>query len=189
MVDSNKLDTPNGDNYEMIYKIIIIGDISIGKTTLIQKFVQCPDQTAISKYIGFCQTKQIVLNVNEQLFRIKLVIWDLPDSPAISLSHEMYYNGVHGILLGWDLTQDQTCFNLKQWIEETHRCGLKEIPIVLFGNKSDLVKERKVFQEHLDYVKNELKIRDYVETSALTGDNVELLFNLIGKRISERIDL
>jgi len=189
MVDSKDLDNNNGNGYEMIYKLIIIGEKSVGKTTLIQQFVQSPDQTAISKFIGFCQTKQVQLDINEQQFRIKLVIWDLPDSDQFSLSHQMYYNGVHGILLGFDLTQLQTCFNLKEWIAETHRCGLAEVPIVLFGNKSDLTEDRKVHQEHLDYMKLELGIVDFVETSALTGDNVASLFDLIAKRISEKIDL
>jgi small GTP-binding protein len=189
MGNSEDLDNKNGNNYEMIYKLIIIGEKSVGKTTLIQQFVQCPDQTAISKFIGFCQTKQIQLKINEQQFRIKLVIWDLPDSPQFSLSHQMYYNGVHGILLGLDLTQLQTCFNLKEWIAETHRCGLAEVPIVLWGNKSDLTEERKVHQEHLDFMKSELKITDFIETSALKGDNVASLFELIATRISEKIDL
>ena len=189
MVDGKDLNNHTDDSYEMIYKIIVLGDNSIGKTTLIENFVQSEFSSSIKKLIGVCRTKQIDLVLHEQVFKIKLVVWDLPDSPQFSSSLSMYFNGVQGVLLGLDLTRDQTCFSLKEWIAKTHRSGQSKPPIILFGNKSDLIEERKVFQEHIDYMKEQLEIADFIETSALTGSNVDVLFDLIAKRVSEKIVL
>ena len=57
----------------------------------------------------------------------------------------------------------------------------------MFGNKSDLTEERKVSQVHIDHMKEQLEIDDYVETSALNGANVNQLFELIAKRVYDKL--
>ena len=138
--------------------------------------------------VGVAISKQpIELDIYGKKVKINLMLWDLAGQPQFSLLHKVYYNGAQGILLGFDLTRTQTYSNQKKWVAEFKKCGLLDTPIVMFGNKSDLTEERKVSQVHIDHMKEQLEIDDYVETSALNGANVNQLFELIAKRVYDKL--
>ena len=114
------------------------------------------------------------------------MLWDLAGQPQFFLLHKVYFNGANGVLLGFDLTRTHTYSNLKSWHAELIKDGLVDLPMVLVGNKSDLTEDRKISMAHVDYLKEQLSISDYVETSALTGQNVDILFETIARRIYEQ---
>ncbi len=90
--------------------------------------------------------------------------------------HKPYFNGADGMLLVFDTTRTSTFSNVKNWYNTTFKYGLSGIPRFLIGNKIDLKDERKISKEaHVAHLVEELNT-PYFETSALTGENVDLIF-------------
>ncbi|MHA1777728.1 MAG: hypothetical protein DRO88_08830 [Promethearchaeia archaeon] len=172
---------------EIIYKIIVVGDPAIGKTSLIRKYVKYQFEKDYIPTVGVSISKQpINLEIEGKEVKINLMLWDLAGQPQFFLLHKVYFNGANGVLLGFDLTRTHTYSNTKEWHKELVKNGLTSLPMVYFGNKSDLKEERKVATPHIQYMQEQLGIPDYVETSALTGENVDNLFETIARRIYEK---
>lgn len=172
---------------DIIYKVIVIGDPAIGKTSLIRKFVKNQFEKDYLPTVGVSISKEsIEMKIEGKKVIINLLLWDLAGQPQFYLLHKVYYNGANGVILGFDLTRTHTYSNLKNWHNELVKDGLIDLPMVLVGNKSDLKEERKVGMAHINHMQESLNIPDYVETSAMTGQNVGILFKTIAKRIYER---
>lgn len=172
---------------EIIYKVIVVGDPAIGKTSLIKKYVQHQFEGEYLPTVGVSISKEpVILDVGGKKITVNLMLWDLAGQPQFHLLHKVYFNGADGVVLGFDLTRTHTYENTKNWHSELVKNGLTAKAMVLVGNKSDLVDERKVSAAHIDHRKEQLGIPDYIETSALTGHNVEDLFITIAKRIYEQ---
>ena len=172
---------------DIIYKVIVIGDPAIGKTSLIRKFVKKQFEKDYLPTVGVSISKEsIEMEIEGKKVIINLLLWDLAGQPQFYLLHKVYYNGANGVILGFDLTRTHTYSNLKNWHKELVKDGLIDLPMVLVGNKSDLKEERKVGMAHINHMQESLNIPDYIETSALTGQNVGTLFKTIAKRIYER---
>ncbi|MCF2140288.1 MAG: GTP-binding protein [Candidatus Lokiarchaeota archaeon] len=187
MSESDEIYVQQRDEGEITYKIIVIGDPAIGKTSLIRKYVKYQFEKDYIPTVGVSISKQpIELNIGGKQIKINLMLWDLAGQPQFFLLHKVYFNGANGVLLGFDLTRTHTYSNTKEWHKELVKNGLTALPMVYFGNKSDLKDERKVAQPHIEYMQEQLGIPDYVETSALSGDNVDRLFELIARRIYEK---
>lgn len=172
---------------EIIYKVIIVGDPAVGKTSLIRKFVKHQFEKDYIPTVGVSISKEpIEMEIGGRKLKINLMLWDLAGQPQFYLLHKVYYNGANGIILSFDLTRTHTYSNLKNWHSELVKDGLSDLPMLLVGNKSDLKDERKISLAHINHMKEQLNIQNYVETSALTGQNVNILFKTIARRIYER---
>ena len=172
---------------EITYKVIIIGDPAIGKTSLIKKYVTHQFEKDYIPTVGVSISKQpVLLDVDGKKVKINLLLWDLAGQPVFHLLHRVYFNGAQGVGLGFDLTRMHTYSNTKEWHKELVKNRLASVPMVFFGNKADLTEERKISKAHIDHMKDQLGIADYVETSAKTGKQVQDLFHTIASRIYER---
>ena len=175
-----------GEDGEIIYKIIIIGDPSIGKTSLIRKFVKDQFEVDYIPTVGVNISKQPVdLTIQGKDLHINLMIWDLAGKPQFHLLHKVYYNGANAVILAFDLTRSYTFMNVKNWFSEVVKYGLSDKPIILVGNKSDLEDKRVVSEAHIEHMKEQLGNPEYLETSAKDGLNVDQLFNDIAQMIYE----
>lgn len=187
MSDSDDIYVQEREEGEITYKIIVVGDPAIGKTSLIRKYVKYQFEKDYIPTVGVSISKQpIELEFGGKKLKINLMLWDLAGQPQFFLLHKVYFNGANGVLLGFDLTRTHTYSNTKEWHKELVKNGLASLPMVFCGNKSDLTEDRKVSQAHIDYMREQLSIPDYVETSALTGQNVNKLFETIARRILEK---
>ncbi len=173
---------------EITYKVIIIGDPAIGKTSLIKKYVTHQFEKDYIPTVGVSISKQpVTIKIEgDKTLNINLLLWDLAGQPVFHLLHKVYFNGANGVLLGFDLTRMHTYSNTKDWHKELVKNGLSSVPIVYFGNKSDLKENRKISHAHISHMKEQLGISDYVETSARTGENVTQLFESIARQMYER---
>ena len=172
---------------EIIYKVIVIGDPAVGKTSLIRKFVKKQFEKDYLPTVGVSISKEVIeMEIEGKKVIINLLLWDLAGQPQFYLLHKVYYNGANGVIIGFDLTRTHTFSNIKNWHKELVKDGLIDLPMVLVGNKSDLKEERKISVAHVDHLKESLNIQDYIETSALNGQNVGNLFKTMARRIYER---
>jgi small GTP-binding protein len=166
----------------MIYKIIVIGDPAVGKTSLLTNF--CGDKFNFEYVptVGVNITKQKVTVKNDmgKDTDIYLMIWDVAGQPQFYMLHRPYFNGADGMMLVYDVTRSSSFSNVNNWYSTSVKYGLSGIPRVLIGNKIDLKDEKKIILPMAEHLSQKLNA-PFFETSALTGENVSEMFLKIGE--------
>jgi small GTP-binding protein len=152
-------------------KICILGDFAVGKTSLVQRFVSNQFSDKYLTTLGVkVDTKDVVLDDGRG---IKLAIWDVAGTDAPTQLFLRYIRGAAGYLLVADRTRPETlnaCVALRNAVSGS----VRPLPYVYLGNKSDLTDQCRL---QLDATRLELADAvDWLDTSALTGANVELAF-------------
>jgi len=168
---------------ESIFKVIVIGDPAVGKTSLLTKFSTKKFNTQYIPTVGVNITKeQISLSDNGKEVLVNLMIWDVAGQPQFYMLHKPYFNGADGIILVYDVTRSSTFSNVKNWWNTAVKYGLSGIPRLLVGNKIDLKDERKIILPMANHLSEELNA-SYFETSALTGEGVNEIFEKIANLV------
>lgn len=165
-------------NYDFLYKILLIGDSSVGKSSIIYKF---SDNIFDDKFITTIGVDFKLKDIKINNKTAKLQIWDTAGQERFKTVSSTYYRGSHGIIIVFDLTNKESFNNIKYWINEINKYTINQQPIILVGNKSDL--KRCVPIEKINSLSNKYDL-PYIETSAKYGDNIDHIFNLISKQIS-----
>ena len=185
------------------FKFIIIGDHEVGKTSIIRRFVENKFLADYRTTIGLN-----IMSHNFEAFgnKINLWLWDIGAQQYFKRFRKTYYNGAQAAFIVFDLTSQETFENLKNWHNELKEfIENKDLPIIIVGNKNDLTEQRVIsyqdgvklasdlsdlsslsdssilseFSDLSDLSKDIKTKISYIETSALTGDNVEYAFRLI----------
>ena len=157
-----------------ILKILTIGDNNVGKSSIIEKYIDDKFDGNNKPTIGIDFKTKIIQKGNEL---IKLSIYDTAGEEKYRYLIKNYYNGANGILLIYDITNRNSFHNLNLWFDELEKnLDLNNLYIYLIGNKADLIQEREVsYEEAKDFA--DKKNIPYIEISAKTGDNINKLFN------------
>jgi small GTP-binding protein len=170
---------------ESIYKIIVVGDPSVGKTSLLTKFSTDKFETQYIPTVGVNIVKeQLELEFQGQPVLINLMLWDIAGQPQFYMLHRPYFNGADGALFVFDITRSSTFSNVNNWHNTCIKHGLSHIPRVLVGNKIDLKDERKIILPMSQHLSEKLSA-PFFETSALTGENVDKIFRKIAELVLE----
>ena len=165
-------------NYDYLFKILVIGDSFVGKTSLIRRFSDdiFIENDFLSIGIDFILKKK---EIDDKL--IKVQVWD----PCIGNDRfwnlrTLFYRGTLGIIITYDITDEQKFINLRIWIDKIILQAPIDTRLMLVGNKCDLSNERKVTEEEGKKLADEFGML-FFETSAKTGYNVNFAFEtLIG---------
>ncbi len=167
------------------FKILVIGPAAVGKSSLIRRFVDNEFSFQYKFTIGVdFMTKNIVNNLNKN---IRLTIWDIGGQDRFKILLRSFYDGAHGAIVVFDLSRPFTYSKMKDWISNMYKIMQKRIPIVILGNKLDLVSEIGETIDRNDPYKYAEKERYfYLETSAKTGENVDIAFTEITHRILDK---
>ncbi len=164
------------------FKFVILGDHEVGKTSLVRRFVENKFSHDYRATIGLN-----ILSHSSEFFgnNVTYSLWDVGAQKYFERFRRTYYLGTQAAFLVFDLTNKETFENINNWYDELE--GFikdREIPLIIVGNKSDLKDQREVsYQDGVNLVNKLLtKIKSrisYLETSALSGENVEDAFTLI----------
>ena len=171
--------------------MVLLGDGGVGKTSLRKRFL---GEGFKQNYMATIGADFAIKRLDEEGNQI-IQIWDLAGQQRFSVVREGYYLGTKGAILVYDISRPDTFYNIPNWIGELLNNIDKEnpIPMALVGNKADLrgtdinhVSPEQA-KEYADELTNwaELEIPS-METSALTGFNVDKMFNTIVENISYR---
>lgn len=165
--------------YDFLFKAIVCGDGGVGKTALTIRFTKGFFEQNYKLTIGVdFHIKTIDIQTLEGIKKCKLQLWDTGGQERFSSVRPMYYRGALGALLVFDLTNFESFEHLPNWIEEIKSNSKIDIPMLLIGNKSDLINERTVSESDIELFSKKFKFY-YLETSAKSGDNVSDCFAIL----------
>ena len=170
------------EEYEMMVKVILIGDSGVGKTNIMSKFLKNQFMEESKATIGVEFGSKLF---NHEGHKIKAQIWDTAGQEKYKAITGAYYKGSKGALVVYDITQKKTFENIEKWVNDLKAAGDPKITIILIGNKNDLDDKRQVSKDQ-----GEEKARSFgcafLETSAYSGDNIDKAFNYMVKEIYEK---
>lgn len=160
------------------HKVVLIGDSTVGKTQLIARLTKNSFDAQGSTRGIEVSSKTISVNHSP----VKVQVWDTCGQEQFRCVSAPYFRGASGALAVFDLTRANTLPSLRSWIEEVRSKAASNVQIVLVGAKDDLEAERQVsLAEAQSFAASEAL--DYIETSALSGHNVEAAFALVMKKV------
>lgn len=170
------------ENYDQIYKMIIIGDSGVGKSNIMTRYVKNEFRNDTKSTVGveFGSKKITVGGIDT-----KLQIWDTAGQERYRSITSSYYKGSKGCFIVYDITNESSFQNVEKWFEETKRTAEKNLSVVLVGNKSDLEGERKVTKEMGEEKAKNLEC-PFFETSALSNINIDSIFQAMAENIYEK---
>ncbi|XP_043276818.1 ras-related protein Rab-43 [Venturia canescens] len=172
------------DNFDYLFKIVLIGDCSTGKTCVVQRF---RSGTFIERHgttIGVDFSMKTVLVDGK---RVKLQIWDTAGHEKFRTITQSYYRSANGIIVVYDITKRSSFLSLQRWIEEVRRYTSSHVVLILVGNKCDLEGLREVEKEEAQAVCKCLpEILHVVETSAKENTNIDTIFYCMASELKKR---
>ncbi|KAL5167268.1 Ras-related protein RABD2a [Glycine soja] len=171
----------NPDDY--LFKLLLIGDSGVGKSCLLLRFA---DDSYIESYISTIGVDFKIRTVEQDGKTIKLQIWDTAGQERFRTITSSYYRGAHGIIIVYDVTDEESFNNVKQWLSEIDRYASDNVNKLLVGNKCDLEANRAVSYETAKAFADEIGI-PFMETSAKDATNVEQAFMAMAASIKDRM--
>ncbi len=161
---------------EMIFKIIIVGDLSSGKTNIVTQYISHKFVQDSQPTIGVEMFNKD-FQINED--KVSAQIWDTAGQEKYNALTSSYYKGAKGALVVYDITQESTFLKVEQFVKDLREKSDKNVYMILVGNKIDLEENRKVSKEEGKILADKLKM-GFFEVSAKNGTGIEDLFkNLI----------
>ncbi|KAG9284119.1 hypothetical protein G9A89_022893 [Geosiphon pyriformis] len=163
------------EEYDYLFKVVLIGDSGVGKSNLLSRFTRNEFNLESKSTIGVeFATRSIQVDAKT----IKAQIWDTAGQERYRAITSAYYRGAVGALLVYDIAKRPTYENVNRWLKELRDHADSNIVIMLVGNKSDLRHLRAVPTEEAKQFAAENNL-SFIETSALDASNVEVAFQNI----------
>ena len=172
------------ETIEYSFKILLLGDTSVGKTCFLKRYIDGTFQDAYLSTIGFDYKFKIVTLKNGKKARVQL--WDTAGQERFRTIAKSFYNGAHGIILMYDVTNRKTYDNIRKWLNQIKEQAKKTICIVLIANKIDS-DGRIVTKEEGERLAKESNLEIF-EASAKEKINVNEAFERIIENISENYE-
>ena len=174
-------------NYDKTCQILIIGDSSVGKTCLIQRYANGIFKEDYTTTVGLdFHTKQEMINN----LTVSIKLWDTAGQERFKALTPSFFRNAEGVVLAYDVTNSESFDNLKFWINSI-KTNLFEknifIPIIIIGNKIDLEDMRDISKDIANKFAKENNFK-YFETSAKTGEGVDEAFRDLVNQILANSD-
>ena len=174
--------TEQSENKELLYKILLLGDSSLGKTCFLMRYTDNTYQEIHMSTIGIDNKfKDVELEDGK---KVKIQIWDTAGQDRFRSITRNYYKGANGIVLIFDVTNKKSYENVKNWVKQIKEEVSSRVTIILVANKIDDVNHRIVTKEEGEKIANECGLM-FFECSAKTGENIEHAFNELVKKTVE----
>ena len=181
MSSNNSNKSSNPSDYQYIFKLILIGNSGVGKSSIIQRYMKNTFEESYKCTIGVDFLMK-TLNLNGKT--VKLQLWDTAGQEKYKSMVASYYRGANVALVVFDITSHASFDSLPVWIENYYKNGPEEKNIILIGNKKDMEESRQVTKQEAE-IFSETNNMMYFETSAKEGDNIEYIFTYAAEKLLE----
>ena len=170
------------EDYEMMIKVILIGDSAVGKTNIMSKYLKGEFMENSKATVGVEFGSKLFTIDNH---KIKAQIWDTAGQEKYKAITGAYYKGSKGAFVVYDITRKETFESVDKWINDLKSSGDPKLIIIIIGNKCDLEEKREILKEQ-----GEEKAKSFgcafLETSALSGDNIDKGFEMMISEIFKK---
>ena len=177
------------------FKIVVVGDAAVGKTSLIKRYTTDTFEKDYVSTLGMHFSKFEKEVAGE---KVELLLWDLAGQESFSTLRDRFYTGSSGAIVVFSLSPEEieTYGHVAKWLSDIKEvCG--NIPIILFGNKADLVDQNALATSpnystsdvHVKKFAQDHKIIEYYKTSALTGQDVKGAFQALVFKLYQRASI
>ena len=167
------------DNYEMMFKVVLVGDQFVGKTNIMSKYLKNEFHEDSKATVGVeFGSKQFNIDGHN----IKAQIWDTAGQERYKAITSAYYKGAKGAFVVYDITNNTSFESIEKWINDLKGAADKDLTIIVVGNKCDLEEKRQVAKEKGEEKANKLEVA-FMETSAFSGENLDKAFELMIKEV------
>lgn len=174
---------------DFLWKIVLTGDSFVGKTTIRKRAM---GEHFAEEYISTVGADFSSYKLNLGDLTIGFQVWDLAGQDKYKYIRSSFYGGATGCFLVFDVTNPKSLKNLSSWVDEAIRYSNGTIEIfVICANKIDLKNRREITREMGEKYAQALRESsglqcEYIETSALTGENIDVAFDMMAKCLLER---
>ena len=166
---------------DYVYKLSLLGDGGVGKTSLVHRYVQGIFQAEYKATIGtFISKKEC--NFEELNTSVKFLIWDLAGQDQFQRLWPDYLTDSRAGIIVFDVTNKDSYEQVKKWYNTIKKVAYPNCVLILVGNKRDLKESRQITPEEGKQLAKELKLY-YMETSAKTNENIDDLFEWVAFQI------
>ena len=168
------------DSYERLlrYKLILFGNIGVGKTSLVERFVNDKFEENYVSTLGYNVYEKRIFHENAI---ISLMIFDIGGQEKFRNLRKKYAEGANAAFIVYDITDLDSFSNLMKWKNDLVEFA-GDIPFIVIGNKIDLVDDRQMSKEEAFAMCSLLGALANFETSAKNGKDVEDAFHQIAIR-------
>ncbi len=177
------MDSQKSRDSTYIFKVLLIGEAAVGKTSLTLKFVHGKFKSDYLLTVGMEPYSKYLKLGNDMA---TLSIWDIAGQQRFDVFRTMFFRGAKAALLVFDLTRPATLTKLDDWHEDLLKNAGEDVITILVGNKNDLEDLRSVPKKDALAFAKKIKALTYIETSAKTGDNVNESFITITEKLIAR---
>ncbi|CAJ0572497.1 unnamed protein product, partial [Mesorhabditis spiculigera] len=173
------------DGFDYLFKIVLIGDMGVGKTCVVQRFRNGTFVERQGTTIGVDFTMKTVIIDGK---RVKLQIWDTGGQERFRTITQSYYRSANGIVLCYDITCQQSFESLHRWIDDVSKFAAPNVVKVLIGTKCDLEEKRLVYREDGEHLQRSQGMVSFIETSAKGNVNVDSAFMELANVLKKQYD-
>ena len=162
--------------FNFLAKILILGEFRVGKSSMVLRYVEdrFPGDYMATIGANFL-VKTVNLKIDSKDIRVGLQIWDLGGHTRSTEVGKVFFQGVSGALLVYDITRPDTLEKIELWQEQLAKHS-SDVILYLVGNKNDLENYRAVTFEDGEAIQKINNIDFFFETSAKTGDHIQETF-------------
>ncbi|KAK8768015.1 hypothetical protein V5799_005205 [Amblyomma americanum] len=175
-------------NFDYMFKILIIGNSSVGKTSFLFRYADDSFTSAFVSTVGIDFKVKTVFRHDK---RVKLQIWDTAGQERYRTITTAYYRGAMGFILMYDVTNEESFNSVQDWVTQIKTYSWDNAQVILVGNKCDMEDERVVSAERGRQLADQLGL-EFFETSAKENVNVKAVFerlvDIICDKMSESLD-
>ncbi|XP_068447989.1 RAB3D, member RAS oncogene family, a [Clinocottus analis] len=171
-------------NFDYMFKLLIIGNSSVGKTSFLFRFA---DDSFTSAFVSTVGIDFKVKTIYRSDKRVKLQIWDTAGQERYRTITTAYYRGAMGFLLMYDITSQESFCAVQDWATQIKTYSWGNAQVALVGNKMDLEEDRQVPTEDAQRLAAELGFQ-FFESSAKDDVNVKQVFDTLVDVICERMN-
>ncbi|XP_064617144.1 ras-related protein Rab-3 isoform X2 [Liolophura sinensis] len=175
-------------NFDYMFKLLIIGNSSVGKTSFLFRYA---DDSFTSAFVSTVGIDFKVKTVFRQDKRVKLQIWDTAGQERYRTITTAYYRGAMGFILMYDVTNEESFNAVQDWSTQIQTHAWSNACVQLVGNKCDLEASRVISTRQGQELAAQLGL-EFFETSAKENINVKAVFerlvDIICDKMSESLD-
>ncbi|CAH8647711.1 unnamed protein product [Dicrocoelium dendriticum] len=170
-------------NFDYMFKILIIGNSSVGKTSFLFRYADDSFTSAFVSTVGIDFKVKTIFRKDK---RVKLQIWDTAGQERYRTITTAYYRGAMGFILMYDITNEESFNSVQDWVTQIKTYSWDNAQVVLVGNKCDLADERAVSVDRGRGLAQQLGL-NFFEASAKGDVNVRNVFECLVDLICDKM--